>query len=103
MVEGVQQPYEIQFLPGIEEKSKTTTYCSVFPNPTSKEVTLKIEPWSPATFHYRISDLRGKFIEGHPVEYSEQLIPMESYSSGTYILTILEKNTILATYKIIKR
>lgn len=103
IIEGVQQPYEIQFMPGVEEMKDNAIECLVFPNPTTREVTLKIEPWSRKKFRYRLSGIRGELILENPVETSQQVIPMETLSSGTYFLTLLEKETTLKTYKIIKR
>jgi len=103
IIEGVQQPYEIQFMPGVEEMKDYGIDCSVFPNPTSGEVTLKIEPRSHMKLRYRLSGIRGELILENPVEASQQVIPMETLSPGTYFLTLLEIETALKTYKIIKR
>ena len=103
IIQGVQQPYEIQFFPGVEERSGMGPECSVYPNPTSGEVTLKIDPCGPINFRYRLADIRGNLLSEQQVENCQQLIPMESLSPGTYFLTIRKKETILKTYKIIKR
>ena len=103
IIEGVQQPYEIQFFPGVDERKENELKCSVYPNPTSGEVTLKIEQQSQVSLQYKLADIRGNILSEQPVENCPQTIPMESFSSGTYFLTILEKETILKTYKIIKR
>lgn len=78
IIEGVQQPYEIQFLPGIEENNGKLFAGSVYPNPTSGEVTLKIEGWSPYGLLYRITDIRGNLLVEQPVETCQQVVPMES-------------------------
>lgn len=104
ILEGVQQPYEIQFFPGIEETTNGWIFKgSVYPNPTSGVVTLMMNQGNPFGFRYRLSDSRGNLLSERPVEAAQQVVPMESLPSGTYFLTVVENEILLVTYKIIKR
>ncbi len=103
IIQGVQQPYEIQFLPGINEPAGLLQECSLFPNPTDGEITLKIESWTPGCYVYRLTDARGIVLSEQPVGSCLSPVHMESFPSGTYLITIICKETILGTYKIIKR
>ena len=59
---GVQQPFEIWIVTGIEEASVINLECSVFPNPTNNLLTLKIDNYNKEKLSYQLFDINGKYI-----------------------------------------
>ena len=43
VAQGVQQPYEISVITGIEEAKGISLNCSAYPNPTIEFITLKVD------------------------------------------------------------
>lgn len=102
VVEGVQQPYEISVVIGLEEAKDITLECIVFPNPTHEFVKLKVESYKVEDLSYHIFDLNGKLLENKAIDASEISIPMSTYIPATYFLKILHGQTEIKTFKIIK-
>jgi hypothetical protein len=100
--EGVQQPYEIYIMIGIEEVG-TDPGCILFPNPTSGNVTLKFLQGNFKNFSYSVYDLNGKSLRRGAVDKEDVLISMEDLHSDTYFLVLSEKDQAVKTYKIIKQ
>ena len=59
ITQGVQQPYEI-FPNGIREAEGISLECSVFPNPTSEFLKLKIENYKFENLSYHFYNMNGK-------------------------------------------
>ena len=43
VIEGVQQPYEISIVTGIQQASDIKLFCTVYPNPATDLLTLEVE------------------------------------------------------------
>lgn len=114
--QGVQQPYEISVVSGIEEQGIDLSYTA-YPNPTTANVVLKIDATSVETRHalslqYIVSDINGKQISQQPISGNQTIIPMEQLPAGTYFISIVQTHgsasqtsstTHLKTFKIIKQ
>ncbi len=108
--QGVQQPYEIFIVSGVEEQGINLSYI-VYPNPTTENVVLSIdasssvETQSFASLQYILSDINGKRISQQSITGNRTIIPIEQFPVGTYFVTIIEKTqpTQLKTFKIIKK
>ena len=61
--QGVQQPYEISVVTGLEESAGINLTLSAFPNPTTNVLQLKIENYSKENMSYQIYDINGKLLE----------------------------------------
>jgi hypothetical protein len=103
ITEGVQQPYEIQILEGIDQDKGWMLECSLFPNPANLYVTLKMEKVEPRVLTYHLLDQEGHLLRNEKIEYPETIIPMDHLSSSTYFLTIIEHDKSVKTFKIIKK
>lgn len=101
--EGVQQPFEISVTLGLEEAKGIKLQCTVFPNPTTKNVTLLIENYDIVNMSYLIFDLNGRNISNNKISSNETLISMENLPATTYFIKIMNINKELKTFKIIKR
>lgn len=102
VAQGVQQPYEISVVTGIEEASGIELEFSVYPNPASDFATLKTGDYESDNLNYRLFDINGKVLLQKKVEGIETEIPLSDLSKGTYFLKITDKKRELKIFKIIK-
>ncbi len=102
VAQGVQQPYEISVVTGIEEAKGITLQCSAYPNPTNNDLTLKVENIELSTFNFQLFDINAKLIEAKKIESSETSIVMVNLVPATYFLKIIKNNKEVKTFKIIK-
>ena len=74
----------------------------VYPNPTRNNVELLIENSSANVTEVGLFDIYGKLLKIVKVNAQVTPITLGEYSNGIYLLRIMDKNTILGTFKIIK-
>jgi len=103
LIQGVQQPFEIQSLLGLSD-NELNLNIRLYPNPTSDYIILDIINRSDlgSTLDYQIYDLQSKLIKSGDIENNEIVIRIEELVSAIYILKINTKNELLKTFKIIK-
>jgi hypothetical protein len=105
LTEGVQQAYEISVLKGNEQDS-TQILASVYPNPATDYVNLKIEMTSLLdvnSIQYQLCDLNGKVIETQMLSSNIIHIVMVNLKPASYFVKLVQKNRIIKVFKIIKR
>jgi hypothetical protein len=100
--QGVQQPYEILVLSGIDENYGIQLSFSVYPNPAFDMMTLKAENSENAELSYLLFDLNGKLLQGEEMTQSEKQISMIDYPAGNYFLSVVNGGFEVKTFKIIK-
>ena len=98
---GAQQPYEILFN-GIYDQG-ISLECSVYPNPATSVLKLKIGNPGSSKLTYRLCTLNGMVIREQEINDQETIIPMDELLSGTYLLNVSEHNIAVNFYKIIKK
>jgi hypothetical protein len=99
VAQGVQQPFEISTTVGINETS-INLELSVYPNPTTDYLSLKVEKTEGLTF--QLYDLQGKVITNEKVNSATTTVAMENLPTATYFLNVVKNNQIVKTFKIIK-
>jgi hypothetical protein len=102
VAQGVQQPYEISVITAIEDAKDINLIFSVYPNPTTDFLTLKIENYELENLSYWLYSVNGNLIETKKVLSAETQISMTNQISGTYFLKLTEGNKDVKTFKIIK-
>lgn len=95
--EGVLHSYVIAVVSGIEDK---TISLSVFPNPTSDILKLSISE-ELNVLSYQLHDLNGRLTLFGDLHQNKE-ISMRSMASGTYLLSVLQKEAPIKIFKIIK-
>ena len=84
------------------EDLRTDIQMSVYPNPTSDFISLKVESSKAEDMQYTITDFSGRVLQtANFVEDIEQ-INFTNYAVGTYFITVLENNQLIKSFKIIK-
>jgi len=99
VAQGVQQPYEISTTVGINEIS-INLELSVYPNPTTDYLTLKVEKTEGLTF--QLFDMQGKLIKSKTVNNTSTDISLAEQPTATYFLKVVKNNQLVKTFKIIK-
>ena len=101
VAQGVQQPYEISVVLGIQNQG-ISLLMTVSPNPTTDFVTLKIDNYEFESLSYQLYDLNGKqFITGQ-TSATETQISTGHLPSAVYFLKITDKTKTIKTFKILK-
>ena len=105
VAQGVQQPFEISIVMGLEEAKGIDLMVSVYPNPTTEYVKLKVDALTSLSIQsmsYQLFDINGKLLENKALEGTETSIVMSNLVPATYFLKVTEGNKELKTFKIIK-
>ncbi len=98
--QGVQQAYEIYSV-GIEDWVAGIAF-SVFPNPTTDQVTLEVAGSHPLPMAYRLTDTHGRLVGSETITTSQTLIDMRTCAEATYFLTVTVADRQVQTFKIVK-
>lgn len=100
VAQGVEQAYEIYSV-GIKETTLNIS-LSVFPNPTSDFLTLKVEDYNNETLSFDLLDEQGKLILSEQITNQETQVAMSTLARGSYFINIVQTNKQIQTFKIIK-
>jgi len=100
--QGVQQPYEISVVTGIEKAKDISLEIVVYPNPATDYVKLKVENYETENLSYQLYNINGTLLENKKIEGNETSIVMRNLIQGTYFLKVTDKQKEIKTFKIIK-
>lgn len=101
LAQGVQQPYEISVIDGIEEANGINLELLVYPNPTNDFLNLVIED-NNELLSYQLYDINGQIIHKEKIIGIETTIMMEFLVPGNYLLIVFDDEKVIKTFKIIK-
>ena len=101
VAQGVQQPYEISAITGIEETG-IGLEMSAYPNPATEFVKLKIESEKFGNLTYQLYDINGKLLSTKKLTKDETNINMSRYKPSVYFLKVIADNHVVKSFKIIK-
>lgn len=102
---GVQQPYEISEVTGVSNLPGMNLSCTVYPNPTTAYLQVKLIGSNDEKLQYSLFDEGGKLMASQYIEGMEASIDIQQYKPAVYFLLIekSQKEPItLKTFKIIK-
>ncbi len=117
IAQGVQQPYEISVATPLfgkslvedeseeaplEEMIQIDLILSVYPNPTSNVLNLKVENYDLRNVSCLLYDMNSKLLDEKKVTDNLTGIDMNNFSTGNYFLKVIDNNLELKTFKIIK-
>ena len=101
VAQGVQQPYEISVVTGLEEK-QISLNLQAYPNPTSDYLTLNVGNLELSNLNFQLFDLGGKIIESKKITNTTETFRMENLPNANYLLKVFNNDNELKTFKIIK-
>jgi hypothetical protein len=102
IAQGVQQPFEISVVTGTEEAKVIDIILSVYPNPATDFVTLKVGRYDNTNLSYELLDINGNVLENKKIEGEETTIHFGNRTPSVYFLKVTNKNKVVKTFKIIK-
>ena len=102
VAQGVQQPYEISVITGLEEAKDISLEIVVYPNPAHDFVKLKIKNYKVENLRYQLYDINACLIKDNKVEGNETSISMQNLVPSVYFLKVTGNNKVIKTFKIIK-
>lgn len=101
--QGVQQPFEISTVTGIEEAKGINLICSAYPNPATDFIKLIIEDYEVQHIRYQIYNIKGSLLLSNKVEANETNISIQSLLPAIYFLKVTDRDKLIKTFKIIKK
>lgn len=104
---GVQQPYEISVVTGLDDVPGINLICSAYPNPTADFLILRIEGETQTQYTAYLHNTIGGLLKKIKIESDETSIDMSNLATGTYFLKIVNtkkssSSQEIKTFKIIK-
>lgn len=103
VLQGVQQPYEISVVLGLEEAKDILLFATAYPNPTVDILNLNIENYQLENLTYQLYSINGKLLEQKKIEVDETKINMTHFPCSVYFLKIIENYKEVKSFKIIKK
>jgi len=102
VAEGVQQPYEISVVTGLEEAKGIKLSVTAYPNPTTDYLTLEVKDVELLNLHFQLYDMNGKLLQNEKITGNQTSIVMSNLVVATYFVKIIQGNKEIKTFKIIK-
>ncbi len=105
VAEGVQQPYEISVVTGIQEAVGIDLVVSAFPNPATDYLILRVDNYDFEHLEYMLFDVNGRLLKEGMVTGSETTISVTNLVPAVYFLKVLQTSPSyqeIKTFRIIK-
>jgi hypothetical protein len=100
--QGVQQAFEIYDL-GFSLGSNTNLKLSVFPNPFSSYVNLKIDNLDRSTLESSVFDAAGRLLSTQKIKQRETKINIDFLPSAVYFIVITDAGKMIKSFKVVKK
>ena len=100
--EGVQQPFEISVVTGIEEAKGINLSVTAYPNPTTDYLTLSIADFDASKLSYQLYDMNGKLLQNEKITGNQTSIVMSNLVPATYFVKVIQGNKEVKVFKIVK-
>jgi len=102
IIQGVQQPFEISTITGIEEETISLDYL-VYPNPVSGMLRLIIGAPDPENYRFQLFNLNGILLLNSKITERDTEVSMEHLLPSIYFIRVLRGNIEVKLFKIVKR
>ena len=103
MAQGVQQPFEISAVLGVDDHLGINLNLVAYPNPTTDFLNLAITDMNYKDLSYQLFDLNGRLLSNNKLLNSNTKIIMKQLSSAVYYLKIIKNQKPIKIFKIIKK
>jgi len=101
ITQGVQQPYEISIITGINDIDNQIK-IQAYPNPTSNNLILSIPNQEIKNLYYKLIDIQGRIIIEERINQKTEHINLYKMNAGIYMLSIFNSKQKIKTLQIIK-
>jgi hypothetical protein len=105
VAEGVQKPYEISVVTGLEEAKGINLMLTAYPNPTTDYLTLEVQGFEFSNLYFQMYDMQGKLLKSEKITSNQTSIVMSNLVPATYfvkIVTLHATSQEVKTFKVIK-
>lgn len=102
VAQGVQQPFEISEVIGIEEAKGINLSVTAYPNPTTDYLTLSIGEFGISNLSCQLYDMNGKLLQSEKIAGNQTSIVMSNLVPATYFVKVIQSNKKVKSFKIIK-
>ena len=102
VLQGVQQPFEISVVSGMEEAKDISLSFLVYPNPASENLILRTDNFKTSALSFQLFDMYGKLLYRNTLSGNETSIDMSRLLPAIYFLKVVENNNELKSFEIIK-
>ena len=102
IIQGVQQPYRINEVNGIDEANNINLAVSVYPNPVNDFLILNMDNFPINDCSYQLFDLNGNLLRSMEISDNEIRIDVRGLASNIFFLKVIEGNREIKSFKIIK-
>lgn len=99
---GVQQPYEISTLTGLDDAKGVSLVFDIYPNPTTDFIVLKLHDFDKSNLVYHLYDINAKLLISKKIKEDQTRINMTNYIPAIYIIKVIQENREIKTFRIIK-
>lgn len=103
LTEGVQQPYEISEVSGIEEAANIRLKFTSYPNPVDNYLTVAVQNYPYNHLYYILYDSTGKLLIRRKATGTTTQINTKNLSPDVYFMDVIDQNQIIKKFKIIKK
>jgi hypothetical protein len=103
IIHGVQQPYEISVITGLDVFKEIGLNLSTYPNPVSDILILKVESLLWKDLDFQMYNIEGKMIMLGKLLDEETNIHMSNLAPGAYFLRVNMQGDAVKTFKIVKK
>lgn len=103
VAQGVQQPFEISVVTGLEEAKGINLSVTAYPNPTTDYLTLRIDEFEISNLSYQLYDITGKLLQNEKITGNQTSIVMSNLVPANYFVKVIQGNKEVKTFKIIKK
>jgi hypothetical protein len=101
VLQGVQQPYEISTSVGVKV-TEINLELVAYPNPTNNSLSLNIGNYNNEKLTYQLYNVQGKLLDSKQVISGSTTIGMQDLPMSTYLLNVLDNNSLIKTFRIVK-
>ena len=102
-VHGVQQPYEISVIIGLDKHKEIGLSLSTYPNPVTDHLILKVESLIWKDLNFQMYSSEGRILSSDKLLNSETNIDMSTLAPGLYLIKVSLDEEPVKTFKIIKK
>ncbi|MBI9063703.1 MAG: T9SS type A sorting domain-containing protein [Marinilabiliaceae bacterium] len=103
VVQGIQQPFEILVVTGLEEAKGINLSVLAYPNPVTDNLILTVDNFELLTLKFQMYDMSGKLLQSENIKGNQTSIAMSNLVPATYFVKITEGNKEVKIFKIIKK
>ena len=97
--QGVQQPYSVDVISGIEHPEID---LSVFPNPTQGKITLNIALDRTESYSCSLFDATGRLVFAQDKLNPSTIISLDAFAVGTYTLSVSKEKEVMKNFRVVR-